>query len=78
MKGQLTKNFLILTKRVPSMEVAGAHAADDAPVVAKHAAIKNVGVNAHANAALKNGAKHAAAGVKKVIIQYIKKIRQFL
>ena len=28
MKGQLTKNFLILTKRVPSMEVAGAHGAD--------------------------------------------------
>ena len=74
MKGQLTKNLLILTKRVPSMEVAGARAADATVADVEHAAIKNGGVNAHANtasAALKNGAKHAAA--KKVIIQYIKK-----
>jgi hypothetical protein len=82
MKGKLTKNLLILTKRVPSMEVAGAHGADDATVAdVEHAAIKNGAVNAHANtanAALKNGAKHAAAGAKKVIIQYIKKIHQFL
>ena len=70
MKGQLTKNLLILTKRVPSMEVAGAHGADDATVAdVEHAAIKNGAAHANtASAALKNGAKHAAA--KKVIILF--------
>ena len=69
MKGQLTKNLLILTKRVPSMEVAGAHATDATVADVEHAAIKNGAAHANtASAALKNGAKHAAA--KKVIILF--------